>query len=226
GPGYTPRKRSRSHFDMENVGRLVCVAAILIGALTPACGSHGSNRATAPRQVSTKDVGRSCARGIATLMQSLRRPMHAVGYVTRGQPELDEIRASLGRVFGELERASAGHFQGEIVEVTTPEQWQAAHDAGLQELQIGGQTAEGVPTKTLSFMGVAFRYGDQTGAIPFLVPESDTSLRFWMVNKVRELRDREGGVNHAIGVLAGTGEIKLTEPNLIVPTPEKQPSPT
>ncbi len=64
-------------------------------------------------------------------------------------------------------------------------------------------------------MGIVLKYGGEKAVIPALHPARNTGLEFFITNKIREIRDKNDGIKHRIGVVTGKDELKLTDTNLV-----------
>jgi len=177
------------------------------------------------RKDTTKQERFTLSKGSANLLHSLKEPMKAEAYVTKGLPKLDAFVRDLRDLLQEYKDKGGGHFDYEIIEANSEEQKKAAKDAGLVEQPFGeaSETDEQKGAVAQGFMGIVLKYGAEKDAIKFLPPERSDGLEFWITNKIRELRDRGDNIKHKIGVLTGHDEIKLSDPNL-VPTQMGKPS--
>jgi hypothetical protein len=210
-------KRTRA--ATESGALLLIVAAILVAVNTlSALGGY-------VRKDTTKQERFTLSKGSANLMHSLKEPMRAEAYVTKGLPKLDAFVRDLRDLLQEYKDKGGGKFDYEIIEANTEEQKKAAKDAGLVEQPFGeaSETDEQKGAVAQGFMGIVLKYGSEKDAIKFLPPERSDGLEFWITNKVREIRDKGDNIKHKIGVLTGHDEMKLSEANL-VPTQMGKPS--
>jgi hypothetical protein len=210
-------KRTRA--ATESGALLLIVAAILVAVNTlSALGGY-------VRKDTTKQERFTLSKGSANLMHSLKEPMRAEAYVTKGLPKLDAFVRDLRDLLQEYKDKGGNKFDYEIIEANTEEQKKAAKDAGLVEQPFGeaSETDEQKGAVAQGFMGIVLKYGAEKDAIKFLPPERSDGLEFWITNKVREIRDRGDNIKHKIGVLTGHDEMKLSEANL-VPTQMGKPS--
>ncbi len=202
---------------------LLIVAAILIAVnALSALGGY-------VRKDTTKQERFTLSKGSANLLRSLKEPMRAEAYVTKGLPKLDAFVRDLRDLLQEYKdnsgQGTSRKFDYEIIEANTEEQKKAAKDAGLVEQPFGeaSETDEQKGAVAQGFMGIVLKYGSEKDAIKFLPPERSDGLEFWITNKIREIRDRGDNIKHKIGVLTGHDEMKLSDPNL-VPTQMGKPS--
>src|SRR5580692_10361124 len=198
---------------------LLIVAAILVAVnALSALGGY-------IRKDTTKQERFTLSKGSGNLLHSLKEPMRAEAYVTKGLPKLDAFVRDLRDLLQEYKDKGGNKFDYEIIEANTEEQKKAAKDAGLVEQPFGeaSETDEQKGAVAQGFMGIVLKYGAEKDAIKFLPPERSDGLEFWITNKVREIRDRGDNIKHKIGVLTGHDEMKLSEANL-VPTQMGKPS--
>jgi ABC-type uncharacterized transport system involved in gliding motility auxiliary subunit len=190
---------------------LVIVALILVVAnVMSFAGLHA-------RWDVTRNERFTLSAGSGRLVSKLNGPLEVEAYVTRGLPKLDAFVRDLTELLKLYERAGGGKFHYTIVEAKTDEQKQAAKEAGLQDAAFGeaSETGEDAASISQGYMGLVFKYGSEKDKIPFLNPDMQGGLEFWITNKIREIRDKADGIKHRIGVVTGKDEIKLSDANLV-----------
>jgi ABC-type uncharacterized transport system involved in gliding motility auxiliary subunit len=165
----------------------------------------------------TKNQRYTLSQGSANLLKSFQSTLQTDVYVTKGLPKLDAYVRDLTDLMNLYERAGNGKFKYTIIEAKTDEQRQAAKDAGLNEVALGeaSQTGEDQASIAQGFMGIVFKYGGEKDKIPYLPPDADRGLEFWITNKIRELRDKNDNIKHKVGVVTGKDELKLSDQNLV-----------
>ncbi len=189
---------------------LLVIAAILIAV--NALSALGVYK----RYDSTQAERFTLSKGSGNLLKSMKQPLKADVYVTKGLPKLDAYVRDLRDLLQEYKDASAGKFEYQIIEAKDEETKKTAKEAGLVEQPFGeASDTEDKAAVTQGFMGLVLKYGAEKDAIKFLDPNHGDGLEFWITNKIREIRDRGDDVKHKIGVLTGHDEMKLTEANLV-----------
>jgi ABC-type uncharacterized transport system involved in gliding motility auxiliary subunit len=189
---------------------LLVIAAILIAV--NALSALGVYK----RYDSTQAERFTLSKGSGNLLKSMKQPLKADVYVTKGLPKLDAYVRDLRDLLQEYKDASAGKFEYQIIEAKDEETKKTAKEAGLVEQPFGeASDTEDKAAVTQGFMGLVLKYGAEKDAIKFLDPNHADGLEFWITNKIREIRDRGDDVKHKIGVLTGHDEMKLTEANLV-----------
>lgn len=206
--------------------RLFFRAAVALGVLG-VC-SFGCGGAAPPPAVERADAPSSsaakpqdpCDRGMHAIVASLREPMRIDIYVSS---DLSDVGATLGavrRMLDTLARESGGKIAVRTVWVKDEASRAEAEAVGLQAREVSeGDDA----TRQSGFFGLGLRYREESEALP--LSSAMPGLRFWLISKIRELRDRADG-RVRIGVLTGTEEIALGEPNLIPREPGKSGGPS
>jgi hypothetical protein len=156
-----------------------------------------------------------CA-GAATLLGGLKRPMRIEVYATRGLPALDRFAERLEAIFAEYKDVARGNLEVTFLDGADPAVRGKAEVAGLREQAFGEAEGQGDGAQLRSgFLGLTVTYGSAKGAIKLFAPENPEGLEFWIVNKMREVRDQGDGVSHPIGVLVGHGEPRFDDKSLI-----------
>lgn len=213
----------RTKAATETIVYLVVLLGIVVGinVLSHGCGPIGG---VYDRVDATRTERFTLSQGSGRLLTTLKQPMVAEVYVTRGLAKLDAFVDDLDDLLGEYERAGGGKFRYTIIIPSTIEDTkerekvvEAAKEAGLKEAAFGegSETGEDQASIKQGFMGIVFNYGSERDVIPILSPERTDGLEFWITNKIREIRDKADDVSHRIGVVSGKDEMKLSEPNLI-----------
>jgi ABC-type uncharacterized transport system involved in gliding motility auxiliary subunit len=202
-------KRQRAATESGVLLLIVTAILVAVNALS-ALGGY-------VRKDTTKQERFTLSKGSANLLHSLKEPMRAEAYVTKGLPKLDAFVRDLRDLLQEYKDKGGSKFDYEIIEANTEEQKKAAKDAGLVEQPFGeaSETDEQKGAVAQGFMGIVLKYGAEKDAIKFLPPERSDGLEFWITNKIREIRDRGDNIKHKIGVLTGHEELKLTDSNLV-----------
>ena len=189
---------------------LLVIAAILVAV--NALSALGVYK----RYDSTQAERFTLSKGSGNLLKSMKQPLKADVYVTKGLPKLDAYVRDLRDLLQEYKDASGGKFEYQIIEAKDEETKKTAKEAGLVEQPFGeASDTEDKAAVTQGFMGLVLKYGAEKDAIKFLDPNHADGLEFWITNKIREIRDRGDDVKHKIGVLTGHDEMKLTEANLV-----------
>ena len=199
---------------------MVVVAAIVVVANMLAAG--------APARIDTTKTERfTLSPGSGRLVAGLKDELVVEAYVKTGFAQLDAFVADLTNLLGEYERASGGKFKYTIIEPDTDELRQQAREAGLQEQPFGEADATGDDRASITqgFLGLVLKNGKEKEVIPGLHPAYSEGLEFMISNKIREIKDRNEGAEHKIGVITGKQELALTDRNL-VPRQGQQGSPS
>ena len=118
------------------------------------------------RKDTTKQERFTLSKGSANLLHSLKEPMKAEAYVTKGLPKLDAFVRDLRDLLQEYKDKGGGHFDYEIIEANSEEQKKAAKDAGLVEQPFGeaSETDEQKGAVAQGFMGIVLKYGAEKDA--------------------------------------------------------------
>ena len=164
--------------------------------------------------------------GSQRMVSELEGPMTMDVYVTRGLPKLDAFADALAGLTKQYEDASKGKLKVRFINVQTDEQREEAKEQGLQVVAFGEALEGTAESATImqGVLGIVFKYKAEKDVIPVLAPESTVGVEFWISNKIRELRAKGDGVQLRVGVLTGTGEIALSEQNLVVNSGGGSPS--
>jgi ABC-type uncharacterized transport system involved in gliding motility auxiliary subunit len=189
---------------------LVVVAAIAVVANILSAGVY-------KRADVTRNERYTLSQGSGRLIKSLKSPVQADVYITKGLAQLDTFVRDLTDLMKEYERAGGGKFKYTLIEPKTDELREKAKEAGLEELAFGEQSATGSDQASIAqgYMGIVLKYGSEKGVIPQLNPGSAAGLEFWLTNKIREIRDKSDSIKHKVGVITGKDELKLSDQNLI-----------
>lgn len=163
----------------------------------------------------TKNQRFTLSEGSGKLVRSLKEPMLADVYVTRGLAKLDAYIDDLTNLLGEYERTSEGKFKFTVIEAKTEELREQAKEAGLQPMTFAAQAETGDDQAAIAtgYFGMVLKYGSEKAAMP-LMPGNSEGLEFQLTMKIRELRDRSDSIKHKIGVVTGKDELKLSDTNL------------
>ncbi|HVU00287.1 MAG TPA: Gldg family protein [Polyangiaceae bacterium] len=188
---------------------LVVIAAIAVMANILSAGAY-------KRFDWTKAERHTLSQGSGRLLRSMKSTVQVDAYVTHGLAQMDAFIRELTDLLKEYERAGGGKFQYTIIEPKTDELRERAKEAGLEELQMGEQSAtDDAASITQGYMGLVFKYGSEKGVIPVLNPGQTSGLEFWITNKIREIRDKADDIKHKVGVVTGKDELKLSDQNLL-----------
>ncbi|MBI5535886.1 MAG: GldG family protein [Deltaproteobacteria bacterium] len=187
---------------------------IVVNVLSHGCGPING---VYSRADTTRTERFTLSKGSGRLLGTLKQPITAEVYVTKGLAKLNAFVHDLEDLLKEYERAGGGKFVYKIIEAKSDEQKAAAKEAGLKEAAFGegSETGEDKASIAQGYMGIVFKYGSEKDTIPIMSPDRADGLEFWMTNKIREVRDKADDLHHRIGVVSGKDEIKLSEPNLI-----------
>jgi ABC-type uncharacterized transport system involved in gliding motility auxiliary subunit len=168
------------------------------------------------------------SQGSGRLLSTLKQPIQVDAYVKTGLPQLDAFVADLTDLLKEYEAAGKGKFKFTLIEANTDELRSQAKEAGLQEQPFvdPSQTSEDQAAVAQGYMGLVFKYGSEKTVIPFLSPQSQDGLEFWITNKIREIRDKADDIKHRIGVITDKDELKLDDQNLVAKQGKGQGGPT
>jgi hypothetical protein len=192
-------------------------AALLTSLLLTACGAPAAKApATAARP---PDEPASCPGVAARVLRSLQTPVTVTAYVTHGTPKLDAFDAALLALLEGYRRTAPDRVNLTVVDVTTDAQRAAAKEAGLHEVAFGERDGAAGTTIHRGFMGLAMSYRGERETLPIFSPGVPKGLGYWIVSRLRELRDRAEGRKLRIGVVSGKGEIKLSDPVLLAAGP-------
>jgi len=150
-------------------------------------------------------------------------------FVTRGSAQRNAFVDKLTQVLKAYESARyvgtgenaqpkeyKSHIRLSVLDASTPDAKETAKDAGLVEQTFADEVEGSKDSAVLTrgYSGLVMKYGVEQEVIPAL-PENDGSgLEFMITNKLRALSAEVSGKKTRIGVLAGKGEIKLTDNNL------------
>ena len=189
---------------------LAVIAAIVVVANLLSAGAY--------KRIDTTGTERfTLSQGSGRLVKSLKEPVQVDVYVKTGLAQLDAFVRDLTDLLKEYERNGGGKFKYTIIEPNTDEQKEKAREEGLQEQPFGEASATGDSQASITqgFMGIVLKYGGEKGVIPALHPARNTGLEFFITNKIREIRDKNDGIKHRIGVVTGKDELKLTDSNLV-----------
>lgn len=189
---------------------LAVITAIVVVANLLSAGAY--------KRIDTTGTERfTLSQGSGRLVKSLKEPLQVDVYVKTGLAQLDAFVRDLTDLLKEYERNGGGKFKYTIIEPTTDEQKEKAREEGLQEQPFGEASATGDSQASITqgFMGIVLKYGGEKGVIPALHPARNTGLEFFITNKIREIRDKNDGIKHRIGVVTGKDELKLTDSNLV-----------
>jgi ABC-type uncharacterized transport system involved in gliding motility auxiliary subunit len=189
---------------------LLVVAAIVVVANLLSAGAY-------KRIDTTKAERYTLSQGSARMIQELKQPVEVEAYVKTGQANLDAFVRDLTDLLKEYERQGHGNFKYTVIEANTDELRTKAKEAGLQEQPFvdASATGEDQASITQGYMGLVFKYGSEKGVIPAMQPNRGEGLEFWITNKIREIRDKNDGVKHRIGIVTGKDELKLDDTNLV-----------
>ncbi len=204
----------------ESLGIILIVAAICVAV--NAAGFFGGE----VHKDMTKTERFTLSRGSGSLIKSMKQKLTVDAYVTKGLPKLDLFVRDLRDLLQQYKEQGGGNFEYNLIEAKDDEtKKKDAEAAGLKAVPFG-EAAEGEDKVgvTQGYMGLVFKYGVEKDVIPFLSPDQNAGLEFWITNKIRELRDRGDGVKHKIGVLTGHDEMKLSETNLVPGGGQQGPS--
>ena len=202
------------------VGFLAGSALALLAACAPS--GSGSHRVQAPAgapgccRKSTNERSTLSA-GSERLLATLRSPLEADAYVTKGSPQLDMFVSGLTRLLEEYRRASHGNFKFAIINANTDELRQKAKDAGLVPMAFAARstTDQDQASITRGYLGLVFKYGSESDVIAQFAASHPEGLEFWITHKIREVRDKAENIQHRVGVITGKDELKLTDQNLV-----------
>jgi ABC-type uncharacterized transport system involved in gliding motility auxiliary subunit len=189
---------------------LAVIAAIVVVANLLSAGAY--------KRIDTTSTERfTLSQGSGRLVKSLKEPLQVDVYVKTGLAQLDAFVRDLTDLLKEYERSGGGKFKYTIIEPKTDEQKEKAKEEGLQEQPFGEASATGDSEASITqgFMGIVLKYGGEKAVIPALHPARNTGLEFFITNKIREIRDKNDGIKHRIGVITGKDELKLTDNNLV-----------
>jgi len=216
----------RSHPRLAAISLLLGGAACAPPAASPPTvevAASAAPSAPAPPAPATPEAA-SCDRGVARLLGSLSAPIDATVWATPGLPKMAAFMREIDAILTRYERLAPGKLRHRLVEVTDDTQRAAAREAGLAEAAFGEMGAAGVAQVVRGFLGITFAYRAEKEAIPIMSPDEPAGLEFWIVSRMREVHDRADGARIRVGVLAGKGEIKLSDPNLIASSGKPGPS--
>ncbi len=168
------------------------------------------------------------SQGSGRLLSTLKQPIQVDAYVKTGLPQLDAFVGDLTDLLKEYEAAGKGKFKFTLIEANTDELRNQAKEAGLQEQPFvdPSQTSEDQAAVAQGYMGLVFKYESEKAVIPFLSPQAQDGLEFWITNKIREIRDKADDIKHRIGVITDKDELKLDDQNLVPKQGRGQGSPT
>lgn len=189
---------------------LAVIAAIVVFANLLSAGAY--------KRIDTTGTERfTLSQGSGRLVKSLKEPVQVDVYVKTGLAQLDAFVRDLTDLLKEYERNGGGKFKYTVIEPSTDEQREKAREEGLQEQPFGEASATGDSQASITqgFMGIVLKYGGEKAVIPALHPARNTGLEFFITNKIREIRDKNDGIKHRIGVITGKDELKLTDSNLV-----------
>ena len=189
---------------------LAVIAAIVVVANLLSAGAY--------KRIDTTGTERfTLSQGSGRLVKSLKQPLQVDVYVKTGLAQLDAFVRDLTDLLKEYERSGGGKFKFTLIEPNTDEQKEKAKEEGLQEQPFGEASATGDSQASITqgYMGIVIKYGGEKAVIPALHPARNTGLEFFITNKIREIRDKNDGIKHRIGVITGKDELKLTDNNLV-----------
>lgn len=180
------------------------------------------------RQDVTMTERYTLSQGSGRLLSTLKQPIQVDAYVKRGLPQLDAFVSDLTDLLKEYEAAGKGKFKFTLIEANTDELRAQAKEAGLQEQPFvdPSQTSEDQAAVAQGYMGLVFKYESEKTVIPFLSPQNQDGLEFWITNKIREIRDKADDIKHRIGVITDKDELKLDDANLVPKQGRSQGAPT
>lgn len=189
---------------------VVVIGAIVVVANLLSAGAY--------KRIDTTSSERfTLSQGSGRLVRSLKEPVQVDAYVKTGLAQLDAFVRDLTDLLKEYERQGGGNFKFNIIEPKTDEAREKAREAGVSEQPFGEASATGDESAAITqgFLGLVFKYGSESAAIPALHPARGDGLEFFITNKIREIRDKNDNIKHKVGVITGKDELKLTDTNLI-----------
>lgn len=189
---------------------VVVIGAIVVVANVLAAGAY--------KRIDTTSTERfTLSQGSARLVRTLKEPVQVDAYVKTGLAQLDAFVRDLTDLLKEYERQGGGKFKFNIIEPKTDDAREKAREAGVSEQPFGEASATGDESAAITqgFLGLVFKYGSESAAIPALHPARGDGLEFFITNKIREIRDKNDNIKHKIGVVTGKDELKLTDTNLV-----------
>ncbi|MFO0758710.1 MAG: GldG family protein [Byssovorax sp.] len=167
-----------------------------------------------------------CSQAAGPLFASLDRPVVVTAYLSHGTPALDAFGRDLRALLEQEAQGAQGKLVVHIVDDPKGEDRQAALDDGLIEGTFGQADADNANRATIvkGFLGLSLRLGGEKEAMPQLDPGERAGMRFWILNKIRELRDQTQHRRYRIGVLTGHDELSLAEPSMVARSQGHNPS--
>lgn len=189
---------------------VVVIGAIVVVANLLSAGAY--------KRIDTTSTERfTLSQGSARLVRTLKEPVQVDAYVKTGLAQLDAFVRDLTDLLKEYERQGGGKFKFNVIEPKTDEAREKAREAGVSEQPFGEASATGDESAAITqgFLGLVFKYGSESAAIPALHPARGDGLEFFITNKIREIRDKNDNIKHKIGVVTGKEELKLTDTNLV-----------
>ncbi len=101
--------------------------------------------------------------------------------------------------------------------VATDADRELAKREGVTEQMISQPHGDSSVVVTRVVMGFVLRYGAETEVIPFWSPDDTASLEYFLTRKMRDLRARVDKDVWRLGVIAGKGEMRLSDDNFAAP---------
>ncbi len=196
-------KRSREILILLSA---VVLPLLIIGAVGLAKRGPGATPTTA----SSNEL--SCRQGILALVSKVKEPMKIKLFTSKGQKKIDRAAAELDQTLREYASESKGKIQYRRQIVATDADEKQARELGLQPFAVESGDEDVVLS---GYLGISLQYKTEAGSIPQLTPDGLSGMPFWLANKMRELTAKADGENIAIGVLSGSEEIGLSDPNLV-----------
>jgi len=188
---------------------LVVVVAIAVMANVLSAGAY-------KRFDWTRNERYTLSTGSGRLIKSLKAPVQADVYITRGLAQTDAFIRDMTDLLKEYERAGGANFKYTLIEAKTDELKERAKEAGLEEMAFGEASATGGDQASIAqgYLGIVLKYGSEKGVMP-LNPGQASGLEFWITNKIREIRDKADNIKHKVGIVTGKDELKLSDQNLV-----------
>ena len=189
--------------------------AMVIALVAIYAGGYLVLSARMPRKKEADGAG-ICA-AMPQMLRAMKQTLRIEAYVSPVDDNLKAFAKSLDALLAQYKAAGAGKVEYHITEVNDVATRARAMQDGAEDQPwaSGGIKPNNLGDVTRVFNSVVMHYGKDKAAMPFIEPSHPEALEFWITSKLREIVSKEDVRSIKIGILAGHGEIKVTDRNLV-----------